>query len=45
MHPVECRSYQRQDQPVDGAKNASGVPSHHRVDVPGVAVDGDRVAH
>jgi hypothetical protein len=32
-----------QDQPVDGAKNASGAPSHHRVDVSGVAVDGDRV--
>jgi hypothetical protein len=34
-----------QDQPVDGAKNTSGAPSHHRVDVPGVAVDGDRVVH
>jgi hypothetical protein len=34
-----------QDQPVDGAENASGAPSHHRVDVPGVAVDGDRVIY
>jgi hypothetical protein len=34
-----------QDQPVDGAKNASGALSHHRVDVPEVAVDGDRVVH
>jgi hypothetical protein len=33
------------DQPVDGAKNASGAPSHHRVDVSGVAVDGDRVVY
>jgi hypothetical protein len=38
-----CISYQ--DQPVDGAKNASGAPSHHRVDVPGVTVDGDRVVN
>jgi hypothetical protein len=37
---ISCR-----DQPVDGAKNASGAPSHHRVDVPGVAMDGDRVVH
>jgi hypothetical protein len=34
-----------QDQPVDGAKNASGASSHHRVDVPGVAVDGNRVVY
>jgi hypothetical protein len=34
-----------QDQPVDGAKNASGAPSHHRVDVSGVAVDGDWVVY
>jgi hypothetical protein len=34
-----------QDQPVDGAENASSAPSHHRVDVPGVAVDGDRVVN
>jgi hypothetical protein len=34
-----------EDQPVDGAKYASGVPSHHRVNVPGVTVDGDRVVH
>jgi hypothetical protein len=34
-----------QDQPVDVAKNASGAPSHHRVDVPGVTVDGDRVVN
>jgi hypothetical protein len=34
-----------QDQPVDRTKNASGAPGDHRVDVPGVAVDGDRVVH
>jgi hypothetical protein len=34
-----------QDQPVDRSKNISGAPSHHWVDVPGVAVDGDRVVH
>jgi hypothetical protein len=34
-----------QDQPVDGAKNASVALSHHQVDVPGVVVDGDRVVH
>jgi hypothetical protein len=34
-----------QDQPVDRPKNASGAPGHHRVDVPGVTVDGDRVVH
>jgi hypothetical protein len=34
-----------QDQPVDGAKNASDASSHHRVDVPGVVVDGDRVVY
>jgi hypothetical protein len=34
-----------QDQPVDGAKNASSAPSYHRVDVSGVAVDGDRVVY
>jgi hypothetical protein len=34
-----------QEQPVDGAENASGAPSHHRVDVPGVAVDGNRVVN
>jgi hypothetical protein len=33
-----------QDQPVDGAENVGCAASHHRVDVPGVAVDGDRVA-
>jgi hypothetical protein len=27
------------------SKNAGGAPGHHRVDVPGVAVDGDRVVH
>jgi hypothetical protein len=32
-----------QDQPVDRAENTSSAPSHHRVDVPRVAVDGDRV--
>jgi hypothetical protein len=31
-----------QDQSLDGAENASSAPSHHQVDVPGVAVDGDR---
>jgi hypothetical protein len=30
---------------VSAAKNASGAPSHHRVDVSGVAVDGDRVVY
>jgi hypothetical protein len=35
----------RQDQPVDGAKNVGCAASHHRVDVLGVAVDGDRVVH
>jgi hypothetical protein len=34
-----------QDQSVDRSKNAGGVPGHHRVDVPGVAVDGNRVVH
>jgi hypothetical protein len=34
-----------EDQPVDGAKYASGAQSHHRVNMPGVAVDGDRVVH
>jgi hypothetical protein len=34
-----------EDQPVDGAKSASGAPSHHQVNVPGVTVDGDRVVH
>jgi hypothetical protein len=34
-----------QDQSVDGAKNASGAPSQHRVDMSGVAVDGDRVVY
>jgi hypothetical protein len=34
-----------QDQPVDGAKNASGASSHHRMDVFEVAVDGDRVVY
>jgi hypothetical protein len=32
-----------QNQPIDGAENAGGAPSHHRVDVPGVTVNGDRV--
>jgi hypothetical protein len=39
------RSVSRQDQPVDGAENAGCTVSHHRVDVPGVAVDGNRVVH
>jgi hypothetical protein len=34
-----------QDQPVDRSKNAGGALGHHRVDVSGVAVDGDRVVH
>jgi hypothetical protein len=34
-----------QDQPVDGAANVGGVPSHHWVDMSGVAVDGDQVVH
>jgi hypothetical protein len=34
-----------QDQPVDGAKNASGAPSHHRVYVSVIAVDGNRVVY
>jgi hypothetical protein len=33
----------RQDQPIDGARNAGCAASHHRVDMPEVAVDGDRV--
>jgi hypothetical protein len=32
-----------QNQLIDRAKNADGTVSHHRVDVPGVAVDGDWV--
>jgi hypothetical protein len=39
------RSVSCQDQPVDGAKNVGCVASHHRVDVPEVTVDGDRVVH
>jgi hypothetical protein len=35
----------RQDQPVDVAENAGYTASNHRVDMPGVAVDGDRVVH
>jgi hypothetical protein len=35
----------RQDQSVDGAENTDCVTGHHRVDVPGGAVDGDRVVH
>jgi hypothetical protein len=34
-----------QDQPVDGVENDDDASSHHRVDLPGVAVDGDRVVH
>jgi hypothetical protein len=34
-----------QDQLVDGSKNTGDAPGHHRVDVPGVAVDGDWVIH
>jgi hypothetical protein len=35
----------RQDQLVNAAENVGCAASHHRVDVPGVAVDGDRVVH
>jgi hypothetical protein len=35
----------RHDQPVDRAKNVGCVARHHRVDVPGVAVDGNRGVH
>jgi hypothetical protein len=34
-----------QDQPVDWPNDTGGVASHHRVDVPGVTVNGDRVIH
>jgi hypothetical protein len=34
-----------QDQPVDRPKDTGGAASHHRVNVPGVAVNGDRVVH
>jgi hypothetical protein len=34
-----------QDQPVDRSKNAGDTPGHHRVDVPGVTMDVDRVIH
>jgi hypothetical protein len=34
-----------QDQPIDRSKNTSGALGHIRVDVPGVAVDGDRVVY
>jgi hypothetical protein len=34
-----------QDQPVDWPKDTCGAASQHRVDVPGVAVNGDRVVH
>jgi hypothetical protein len=39
------RSVDHHYQPIDGAKNAGGVTSHHRVDVVEVVVDGDRVVH
>jgi hypothetical protein len=35
----------RQDQPVNRVGNVDYATSHHRVYVPGVAVDGDRVGH
>jgi hypothetical protein len=35
----------RQDQPVNGVENAGCATSRHRVDVPGVTVDGNRVVH
>jgi hypothetical protein len=34
-----------QDQPIDGAENIGCTPSHNQVDMPEVAVDGDRVVH
>jgi hypothetical protein len=34
-----------QDQPVDWPKNTGGTTSHHRLNVSGVAVNGDRVVH
>jgi hypothetical protein len=34
-----------QDQSVDKPKNTSGAVSHHQVNVPGVAVNGDRMVH
>jgi hypothetical protein len=34
-----------QNQPVDGPKDTSGASSHHRVDVPRIAVNGNRVVH
>jgi hypothetical protein len=34
----------RQDQPVDGAENVGCAMSHHRLDVPGVTVEGTREA-
>jgi hypothetical protein len=35
----------RQNQPIDRAENVGCAMSHHQVDVPGVAMDGDRVVH
>ena len=40
-HPVAIH----QDQPVNGVENAGCATSRHRVDVPGVTVDGNRVVH
>ena len=34
-----------QYQPVNGPKDTCGASSHHRVDVPGFPVNGDRVVH
>jgi hypothetical protein len=34
-----------QDQPVDWSKDACGATSHHRMDVPGIAVNGNWVVH
>jgi hypothetical protein len=34
-----------QNQPIDGPKDTAGATSHHRVDVPGVAVNSDQVVH
>jgi hypothetical protein len=40
-----CGRISGQDHPVDRPKDTGGAASHHRVDVPGVAVNGDQVVH
>jgi hypothetical protein len=37
---ISCKN-----QSVDRSKDSGGAPSHHGVDVPGVAVNGDQVVH